>query len=184
MSNFAGRTVAISGAASGIGLATARLLAASGARVSLADTNHSVKAAADALPGSHMHTIVDVRNAEAVDTWIGSTVKRFGKLDGAVNMAGILNPAKPLVETTDEDWDKTFAVNAKGMFNCLRAEIEVMSMGGSIVSKPVSSQSSHLSRLSFSSSLRLSWRADENPGLGSQCIRPIWRNRLRAILRD
>ncbi|KAH3914325.1 hypothetical protein HBI56_092530 [Parastagonospora nodorum] len=49
-------------------------------------------------------------------------------------MAGILTKATPLVETRDEDWDTSFAVNAKGVFNCLRAEIRAMKPGGSIVS--------------------------------------------------
>ena len=139
--SLSGRKIAIAGGASGIGLATARLLASSGAHISLADSNPSVEAETEALPGGldhHMHTIIDVRSADAVNSWIESTVKRFGRLDGAVNMAGILTEAKPLVDTKDVDWELSFAVNAKGVFNCLRAEIRAMSkdgdVGGSIVS--------------------------------------------------
>jgi len=137
--SLSNKVIAISGAASGIGLATAQLLASQGAHVSLADSNTNVTSQAAALPGGvdqHMSTVLDVRNAQEVNDWIESTVKRFGGLDGAVNMAGVLTEAKPLVETTDEEWERSWAVNVKGTFNCLRAEIKAMNGNGagSIVS--------------------------------------------------
>ena len=49
-------------------------------------------------------------------------------------MAGIIKAAKPVTETTDDDWDMTFAVNTRGVFNCLRAQLRSMSPDGSIVS--------------------------------------------------
>ncbi|KAF1912220.1 oxidoreductase [Ampelomyces quisqualis] len=136
--SFANKTIAITGAASGIGLATARLLASQGARISLADTNRNVEEAAESLGDQHMYTVLDVRHSSAVDEWIDQTIKRFGRLDGAVNMAGILTKATPLIDTPDEAWDDSFAVNSRGVFNCLRAQIRGMNQnkggGGSIVS--------------------------------------------------
>ena len=119
-----------------MGLATARVLAARGAIISLADLNEvAVKEAALSLPGSdqHMYTFVDVRKSSTVDAWIESTVKQLGKLDGAVNMAGVISPATPIVDMTDEKWDFEFSVNARGVFCCMRAELRAMRAGGSIV---------------------------------------------------
>lgn len=119
-----------------MGLATAKLLASRGAIVSLADINEgAVKTAAESLTGSdkHMYAVVDVRHSRSVDAWIKSTVDKLGKLDGAVNMAGVISPAKPITEETDETWNFNFDVNARGVFFCLRAQLKAMSDGGSIV---------------------------------------------------
>jgi NAD(P)-dependent dehydrogenase (short-subunit alcohol dehydrogenase family) len=120
-----------------MGLATAKLLASRGAIVSLADINAAaLQTATESLTGSdkHMYTVIDVRSSRSVDDWIASTVERLGRLDGAVNMAGIITPAKPVAEETDETWDFNFAVNTRGVFFCMRAEIKAMKAGGSIVS--------------------------------------------------
>lgn len=119
-----------------MGLATAQLLASRGATISLADLNEEgLRVAVNSLPDAnrHMYTAVDVRNSKSVNQWISLTVDRLGKLDGAVNMAGIITPASPVTEETDEHWDLTFDVNTKGVFHCLRAELRAMSSGGSIV---------------------------------------------------
>lgn len=127
-----------------MGLASARLLASQGAHISLADINSdAVKAAAESLPGGldeHMYTSVDVRDANVVDAWIQATKGRFGKVNGAVNMAGIIAKAKPITDVTDEEWDQTFAVNTRGVFNCLKAQVRAMngSEGCSIVSRHTS----------------------------------------------
>jgi NAD(P)-dependent dehydrogenase (short-subunit alcohol dehydrogenase family) len=119
-----------------MGLATVNLLASRGAIISLADINESaVKAATESLGSDkHMYTVVDVRQSQSVDTWIKSTVEKLGKLDGAVNMAGVISPAKPITETPDEAWNFNFDVNARGVFFCLRAQLTAMGDGGSIVS--------------------------------------------------
>lgn len=121
-----------------MGLATAKLLASRGAIISLADINGvAVKAAAESLTNSekHIYTVVDVCESRSVNHWITSTVQKLGKLDGAVNMAGIITAAKPVAEETDETWDFNFAVNTRGVFFCMRAEIrEMLKAGGSIVS--------------------------------------------------
>lgn len=124
-----------------MGLATARLLAARGAIISLADINEdAVKEARATLEGSdqHMYHVVDVSNSASVNTWIETTVEKLGKLDGAVNMAGIIVHATHIAEHSDEDWDRTFAVNTRGAFNCIRAELKAMTAGASIVSSNTS----------------------------------------------
>lgn len=130
--------IAITGAASGMGLATAQLLASQGAIISLADLNEAgLKSAVDSLAGEkHIYTKVDVSKSESVDSWISTTVSKLGKLDGAVNMAGVITKAVPVAQMKDQDWDFQFAVNAKGVFNCLRAQLNAMTDGGSIVGFP------------------------------------------------
>lgn len=119
-----------------MGLATAKMLASRGATVSLADmSKDGLEAAVKSLSGSgHMSSVIDVRDSKLVDSWIERTVERFGKLDGAVNMAGIVTWASPIAETTNEAYDFNMDVNAKGVFYCLRAELRNIKPGGSIVS--------------------------------------------------
>ncbi|KAL1618791.1 hypothetical protein SLS56_010394 [Neofusicoccum ribis] len=137
MTSFQGKVIAITGGASGMGLATAQLLASRGALISLGDIDGGALAAAvESLPDSpkHLATVVDVRDGGAVDGWIAATVRALGRLDGAVNMAGVIARAAPVRDARDEDWDAAFAVNAKGVFNCVRAQLRAMGPGGSIVS--------------------------------------------------
>lgn len=122
-----------------MGLAIAELLASRGATISLADINgEALKTAVQSLPNSskHVSTVVDVRSSKSVDDWIESTVQKLGKLDGAVNMAGVITPATPIVEETDEHWDFSFNVNARGVFFCVRAQLRAMKSGASIVRAP------------------------------------------------
>ena len=120
-----------------MGLATAQLLASRGAMISLADLNEEgLKTAVASLPGisdQHIHTIIDVRQSPSVNAWIERTVQTYGKLDGAVNMAGIITPATPIADMTDDAWNFNMDVNARGVFFCLRAQINAMKEGGSIV---------------------------------------------------
>lgn len=119
-----------------MGLACAQLLAGRGALISLADLNERALAAAQgglSTPDAHMVCTVDVRDAASVDAWIAQTVQRYGRLDGAINMAGIINPATPIAELDPETWDRVMAVNARGVLNCLRAQLRAMPSGGSIV---------------------------------------------------
>ncbi|KAM0392172.1 hypothetical protein ACHAPZ_011045 [Fusarium culmorum] len=136
MTSFKGKVIAVTGAASGMGLATAQLLVLRGAVISLADINEeALKSVLDSLPGNgHIYQVVDVSKSESVNAWIKKTIDTFGKLDGAVNMAGIIAEPTPLTEYTDEVWDRMFAVNTRGVFNCLRAELKAITARGSIVS--------------------------------------------------
>ncbi len=99
--------IAITGAASGIGLATATLLAERGAVLSLADSHQQrLDSALQSLTGNgHISTVVEVCNSSQVDGWISKTVQELGTLNGAVNLAGVVGPMKPLRDLTDDDWD-------------------------------------------------------------------------------
>lgn len=80
-----------------------------------------------------MMTKIDVRDSAAVDSWITKTVEKYGRLDGGANWAGVIR-VNPIVDETDENWNFVMDVNAKGVFNCIRAQMRVMKDGASIVS--------------------------------------------------
>jgi NAD(P)-dependent dehydrogenase (short-subunit alcohol dehydrogenase family) len=133
---LAQKTAIVTGAKSGIGLATARLFAAEGARVVLADRLDPPAEAASIAAEGHFSVpeTVDVLDAAAVDRLVDRTVLRFGRLDILVNNAGIDLP-KTLPDTTEEEWDSVLGVNLKGVFLCSRAAISTMRQtgGGNIV---------------------------------------------------
>lgn len=141
MANLQGKAIAISGGASGIGLATAIYLSQRGASVSLADVQQAKleEAAATikktAAPGVQVLTSpVDVRNRKSVDDWISTTVRVLGKLDGAANLAGVFSRApNGIADMEDEDWDFVMGINVTGVMYCMRAQLRVISPGGSIV---------------------------------------------------
>ena len=141
MSSLHGKVIAITGAASGIGLATAELLASRGATLSISDLREdalesAVAAIRTASPsGSIFSRTVDVTKRADVEAWLGETVEKFGKLDGAANIAGIFwaLPGKSVQETDDESWHKILDVNLNGVFICMRDELRRLERGGSIV---------------------------------------------------
>jgi NAD(P)-dependent dehydrogenase (short-subunit alcohol dehydrogenase family) len=159
----------VTGAASGMGLATAQLLASRGAIISLADINENALCKAkESLPGSkHIYQVVDVSKSDSVDAWVQDTMRIFGKLDGAVNMAGIIAEPTPLKHYDDETWDRIFAVNTRGVFNCIRAELNAMFAGASIVS--------HVHQFYELTLIELS-------GLSCKRLWPIWCGRPCRIL--
>ena len=92
--NLQGKVIAITGAASGMGLATAKMLATRGAILALADTNEELlKSTAediDSAGGKVSATVLDVRNRMDVEFWIQGVVEKYGRLDGAANLAGVI----------------------------------------------------------------------------------------------
>lgn len=134
-----GKVVAITGAASGVGLATAHLLASRGASLSLADVQAdalkaAVKSIQEANPDSKLHSqAVDVTDSKSVNEWHDAILKHYGHLDGAANIAGVLDIGKKIVETEDEAWERVLNVNLKGVFFCLRAQLQRIESKGSIV---------------------------------------------------
>lgn len=141
MASMKGKVIAVTGGYSGIGFETAKLLAARGAKVSIADFSPKLEESAEAIRAETgnsdvIATLLDVRNQEAVSEWIEETVKRFGQLDGAANIAGV-HRAQPngTVETEeDKDWQFLLDINLTGVMHCLRAELpKFKSEGGSVV---------------------------------------------------
>jgi len=134
-----GKVIAITGAASGIGLETARLFASRGAKLSLADIEEKplrdLEIELRQSGAEVIFTVVDVRTRKSVDEWIYATVAKFGKLDGAANLAGVLGYQGEIgvVDIDDRNWDFIFDVNTKGIMSSLRAEVPNFNEGGAIV---------------------------------------------------
>lgn len=137
MASPAGKVIALTGCGSGIGLATAKYLAAQGATLSICDVQEGpLTEAAEAvrkIGREPMVTVLDIAEENEVNSWIQETVKRFGKLDGAANIAAIHSEFTLVKDIPTEDWNKVIAVNLTGTMNLLRAELQVMKSGASIV---------------------------------------------------
>lgn len=138
--DFHGKTAFVTGAASGIGRATALAFARSGARVALADlsvdglneTAHLI----DAAGGEALTLTCDVTSEEDVQAAVDRTVERFGSLDAAFNNAGVEQPVQPTADTAKDNWDRILGVSLTGAFLCTRAQIRQMLRqdgGGAIV---------------------------------------------------
>lgn len=133
-----GRTAYITGASSGIGRATALLFARHGAKVAVADvieegggeTVEMIKA----IGGEAIFIKTDVSRAADVERSIAETIAKFGGLDYAFNNAGIEGEMAPLAESTEENWDRVLAINLKGVWLGMKAQIpRMLENGGSIV---------------------------------------------------
>ncbi len=131
---YAGRTVAITGAAQGLGLAMAERFASEGAALALIDVNESLLAeTADLLRGAHgvpvSGTVVDVTDSTQVNAWIASTEAAHGAVDVLVNNAGIIRDNR-IENISDADWDAVVDVSLKGAFLCARAAFAGMRSRG------------------------------------------------------
>ncbi|RKL26923.1 hypothetical protein BFJ72_g13520 [Fusarium proliferatum] len=135
-----GKVYALTGGASGIGFATAKVLAKRGATVSIADIDPDAMSTAAAYfdeQGTEMLVSrVDVSQRPQVEDWLDATVEKYGRLDGAANVAGIIGKhhgLRAVAELEDEEWHKIIAVNLTGTMYCLRAQLNRVVDGGSIV---------------------------------------------------
>lgn len=150
MASLEGKVITVTGAASGIGLGTAKVLYARGARLSLADLREeplntavaeitgqkASTSSSDAHSKRIISTVVNIRKSAEVDAWIAKTVQHFGRLDGAANVAGVIGPhfgVHDISQLSDEEWDFITGTNLTGTFYCVRAQLNAISDGGSIV---------------------------------------------------
>lgn len=135
---LAGKVAVVTGAASGIGRASAEKFAAEGARVVIADLDatgaEGVAASIAENGGEAIHVRCDVTRDADARAMVEAAVGRYGALDILFNNAGYTNPPHPVEETTEEEMDRSLAVNVKGVFLCSRAAVPAMrDRGGSII---------------------------------------------------
>jgi NAD(P)-dependent dehydrogenase (short-subunit alcohol dehydrogenase family) len=127
----------VTGGGSGIGQATARLLAERGAQVVVADVNaEAARATATAIGPAAVAVTVDVADDVSVEAMVACAVETFGGLDWACNIAGIAPDPKPFVDHSHADWQRTIDVNLSGVFYCMQHELRRMlaqGRGGAIV---------------------------------------------------
>ena len=145
MSNnqFADKVIALTGAGSGIGFATAKLLASRGATLSLADVSQEGLEKVQKEINNEYKTevaifAIDVRKYDQVEKWISDTISKFGRLTGAANLAGVapasISGDKGKIENQDfAEWDFIVGVNMTGVMHCMKAQLQKIEDHGSIV---------------------------------------------------
>ncbi|QUP57042.1 SDR family oxidoreductase (plasmid) [Ralstonia syzygii] len=132
--SFENQVALVTGAASGMGLATAKAFARAGAAVALADVNgEGVRAAAEALVAAGHKAIgirCDVANMDEVEAMVNETVSTFGRLDMAFNNAGVQSPVAETADADPKDYDFVMGVNLRGIWNCMKLELLQMRKQG------------------------------------------------------
>jgi len=133
--SFEEKVALVTGGASGLGLATAKAFAESGASVALVDWNEAaVHAAAQELTAQGHKAIAircDVADDAQVDAMVKQTVATFGRLDAAYNNAGVQNVLAETADTTREDYDRVMGINLRGEWSCMKFELQQMRKQGS-----------------------------------------------------
>jgi NAD(P)-dependent dehydrogenase (short-subunit alcohol dehydrogenase family) len=137
--DVAGKVAFVTGAASGIGRATAITFAREGASVVVADIdeqgNQVTTRMIEDIGGQALAVSCDVTRSDDVQTALTTTVETFGRLDYAFNNAGAEQTPKPTADVTEEEWDRIITLNLRSVFVCLKYEIPLMLQqgGGAIV---------------------------------------------------
>ncbi len=129
------RVTLVTGAASGLGFATAKAFAEAGASVVLSDWDEkAVNAAAQVLADKGYPTLAvvcDVSDDRQVEAMIEKTVATFGRLDAAYNNAGVQNALADAADQTREDFDRVIGINLRGIWSCMKYELQQMRKQGS-----------------------------------------------------
>jgi NAD(P)-dependent dehydrogenase (short-subunit alcohol dehydrogenase family) len=133
--SFENNVALVTGAGSGMGLATANAFAEAGAAVVLADVHeHAVRAAAEELvSGGHRAIAVrcNVADEAEVAAMVEQTVSTFGRLDAAFNNAGVQSLPVETADASGEEFDRVNAINLRGVWNCMKYELRQMREQGS-----------------------------------------------------
>jgi len=133
--DFSGKVALVTGAAAGMGLATAKAFAEAGAAVVLADyKEEAVKAEAQKLAASGYKAIAlrcDVSDDAQVAAMVDRTVAEFGRLDAAFNNAGVMARSMPTAVSTRDEWDRVIGINLRGVWSCMKHELRQMERQGS-----------------------------------------------------
>ncbi len=133
--NFDGKVALVTGAAAGMGLATARAFAEAGAAVVLADVKEAaVQTAAEELVAAGHRAIgvyCDVSDDAQVAAMVEQTVAAFGRLDAAFNNAGVMAAIAPTADSTREEWERVIGINLRGVWSCMKHELLQMLRQGS-----------------------------------------------------
>ena len=133
--DFSGKVALVTGAASGMGLATAQAFAEAGAAVVLADFREdAVKTSAQKLVESGHKAIAvrcDVSDDAQVAAMVDRAVVEFDRLDAAFNNAGVMARIMPTAESTREEWDRVIGINLRGVWSCMKYELRQMVRQGS-----------------------------------------------------
>lgn len=137
MERFTGKAVLVTGAATGIGRATALAFAREGASVMIGDVDARAEETVALIVGeggnaAFRHT--DVRRAADLDGLVAACVERYGRMDAAFNNAGVLPPQRPIHEVTEAELDLAIDVDFKGVFFAMQAEIRhFLKVGGGTI---------------------------------------------------
>jgi NAD(P)-dependent dehydrogenase (short-subunit alcohol dehydrogenase family) len=133
--DFKGQAALVTGAASGMGLATARAFAHAGAAVTLADVSEAALRQAvgeiASAGGKAIGVVCDVSDEAQVASMVERTVATFGRLDAAFNNAGIQVPSSEIADQPAEDYDRINAINLRGVWACMKHELVQMRKQGS-----------------------------------------------------
>ena len=133
--DFSGKVALVTGAASGMGLATAKAFAEAGAAVVLADfKEEAVKAEAHKLVAAGHKALAvrcDVSDDSEVAELVYRTVAEFGRLDAAFNNAGVMARIAPTADSTLEDWERVIGINLRGVWSSMKHELRQMERQGS-----------------------------------------------------
>ena len=134
-SSFENKVALVTGAASGMGLATAKAFAEAGAAVALADVNEAAvhSAAEDLMAAGHKAIGIrcNVADEPEVAAMVEQTVSTFGRLDAAFNNAGIQSPAVEMADVSGDVFDRINAINLRGVWSCMKYELLQMRVQGS-----------------------------------------------------
>jgi NAD(P)-dependent dehydrogenase (short-subunit alcohol dehydrogenase family) len=131
--SFEGKVALVTGAASGLGLATAKAFAESGAAVALADWSGNRSAAEELAAKGHKTLAIqcDVADDAQVEAMVEQTVGSFGRLDAAYNNAGVQNVIAEAADASREDFDRVMSINLRGVWSCMKFELRQMRKQGS-----------------------------------------------------